>query len=331
MSLTFPVLSEAARRQLKHEALLPVILSAVLFSSEGFESGYFLGASDADVVQDSENRFTWSARSMTFLRLKQMTTGLLFGAMGSVSRLVAYLVEDAADPYVVELTMDHLSTFCRTVVLQWRRTKLSEIDPSEEGLYLSQEALNITLPVLWQTLKAIMFSTIVILQAVTARALKDAALSNDRAPPVIAKQILIILHDLAFISYRLGSNAFSAYNFVFLTALDVLSRYADESTALLVAIRPQQLGRISAHPLDRCLDLYFLNASEHLTLVTPQSMSEELLVAAATPYLTSTGNINLVETFEAAHSLMLAILSAPQNAELSRRVIPFYVEALFEV
>lgn len=60
-------------------------------------------------------------------------------------------------------------------------------------------------------------------------------------------------------------------------------------------------------------------------------MSEDLLVAAATPYLTSDGHENLRETFEAAHSVMLAVFSAPHNAELTVRTVPFYIDALFKV
>ena len=54
-------------------------------------------------------------------------------------------------------------------------------------------------------------------------------------------------------------------------------------------------------------------------------------MAAASPYLAAGGNNNLLSIFEAAHSVMLSVFSAPQNAELTKRQLPFYVDALFRV
>lgn len=59
--------------------------------------------------------------------------------------------------------------------------------------------------------------------------------------------------------------------------------------------------------------------------------TENLLVTAATPYLAAGGSDNLLPIFEAAHSLMLAALSAPQNAEPASKHLPFYVESLLKV
>ena len=143
--------------------------------------------------------------------------------------------------------------------------------------------------------------------------------------------MLSILRSLYFISSRLGVNAFSATTFVSLASLDILSAYPSQAKAYIEEIRPKQLGHIPKHPLDRCLDLCFLNTAEHLTLVIPPQMSDELLVAAAIPYLTSDGTSSLREMFEAAHSVMLAVFSAPQNAELTIKTVPFYIDALFQV
>ena len=52
-------------------------------------------------------------------------------------------------------------------------------------------------------------------------------------------------------------------------------------------------------------------------------------MTAASPYLNPTANAHLLEIFEAAHSAMLAVLAAPKNADLTAKVIPFYVESLF--
>ena len=57
--------------------------------------------------------------------------------------------------------------------------------------------------------------------------------------------------------------------------------------------------------------------------------TESLIVTPASPYLNPTANVHLLEIFEAAHSAMLAALAAPQNGPLTAKILPFYVESLF--
>lgn len=147
----------------------------------------------------------------------------------------------------------------------------------------------------------------------------------------MAIQTLGILRDLYFISSRLGANAFSQYTFVFLGAIDILSQFRVQTEAFLREIRPSSAGSITQHPLDRCLDLYFLNTTEYFTTVLSPELNEELLVGAATPYLGLGSDQRLLEIFESAHSVMLAVLSAPQNSDLFAKHIHPYVEVLFKV
>ena len=147
----------------------------------------------------------------------------------------------------------------------------------------------------------------------------------------MAIQTLQILRNLYFISSRLGANAFSQYTFVYLTAIDILSQYPVQTEAFLQDIRPTSAGSIPQHPLDRCHDLYFLNTAEHFTVVLSPELNEQLLIGAATPYLGLGSDPRLLEIFEAAHSVMLAVLSAPQNPDLLARHIHTYVDALFKV
>ena len=147
----------------------------------------------------------------------------------------------------------------------------------------------------------------------------------------MAIKALQSLRSLYFISTKTGSASFSQYNFVYFSALDILAAYPAQADTFLHTIKSPDPSVIPQHPLDRCLDLFFLNTSEHFTLVLPSHTSEELLVAAAMPYLAAGGNNNLLPIFEAAHSVMLAVFSGPQNAEVTARHLPFYIDALFKV
>lgn len=74
--------------------------------------------------------------------------------------------------------MDDLSSFARALTTQWRQIRFSEIDPKEEALYLEEQALHKTLPLLWRLLKAALFATTIILGGVFTRTLGDSVLAG---------------------------------------------------------------------------------------------------------------------------------------------------------
>ena len=110
-----------------------------------------------------------------------------------------------------------------------------------------------------------------------------------------------------------------------------MSQFQVQAEAFLREIRPSSAGSIPQHPLDRCLDLYFLNTAEHLTTVLSPELNEELLISAATPYLGLGSDQRLLEIFESAHSVMLVVLSAPQNSNLLANHVHPYLDVLFRV
>lgn len=327
---TFPLLSDAERALIDYDHLLPVLIGAAFFSNEGFQSAYFLGTVDLDVVEEAGQKFNWSAQSSSFHQLQRITTRPLMGSMGPFSRLISHTVENVRDPWLIQTMMDDLAGFARSLTLQWRQNKLSEIDLSEESQHLHQETIKTTSPLLWRILKNALFATVIVLRGSLGRMLGDGALAADSVAPVIVSHALHILRNLYFITSRIGAHAFSQHTFVYLTAIDILTQYPIQADAFLKSIRPVTIGRIPTHPLDRCLDLYFLNTAEHFTLVLSPQTNEDLLISAATPYLSSGGASHLLPLFEAAHSVMLSVLSAPSAAnQVSVKHLPFYVSSLF--
>lgn len=144
-------------------------------------------------------------------------------------------------------------------------------------------------------------------------------------------QALHVLRSMYFISSRIGQNSSSQHMFVSLTAVDILAQYPNLVENFLRSIKPAELGQIPAHPLERCLDLYFLNTAELFTIILSPKASEELLLSAAVPYLAVAANQNLLEIFEAAHSVALAVFAIPNNAAISAKHLPFYIDNLFAV
>ena len=345
LSQVFELLSDIQKLNLDHNLLLPTLYQPLLFDKDGFHSGYFLSTMDADVVEAAPGKFDWATRSSTYVQTKRMSTEPLFSSLGSLSRLIAFSVEKVQDPAAVATMVGDLSQFARSLCVQWRQNKLSEIDVSEEAVYLTNDALNHTLPLLWRVLKSSMFATIVILRSVLGRVLGDARLALDTGSspspsfvwiltfiaPFVAVQTLHTLRNIYFISSRAGSSSFSQYTFVYLTAIDILSNSPVQVEAFLRDIKPSAIGAISQHPLDRCHDLFFLNTSEHFALMLNPQACEDLLIKAAMPYLGLSSDQRLLENFEAAHSVMLAVFAAPLNTDITIRHINAYFDVLFKV
>ncbi|KAF2686428.1 hypothetical protein K458DRAFT_387443 [Lentithecium fluviatile CBS 122367] len=326
----FGCLTPAERAQLNYDLLLPVLIGTTYYSNEGFQSAYFLGGLGLDITQRG-GKLDWSPRSTSFRQVEAIMARPLVSSMGPLSRLIAHAVENVRDPWLIQTMMDDLASFARALTTQWRQIAFSEVDPAEELARLGQEALEKTLPQLWKLLKAALFATTVILRGVFSRMLGDSTLASDAVAPVLTSQALHTLRHLYFITSRLGPASFSQHTFVYLTAIDILSAYPMHAGKFLKSIAPSQLGQIPRHPLDRILDLYFLNTAEHFSLVLSPATNEDLLVASAVPYLAAGGNHDMLPIFEAAHSVMLAVLSAPQSADITVKHLPFYIDALFSV
>jgi hypothetical protein len=111
----------------------------------------------------------------------------------------------------------------------------------------------------------------------------------------------------------------------------MLTRYPSEAEAFLQSIRPSEFGRIPSHPYARLRDLFFLNTAEHFTLALPLQTNSDLLLASASAYTGTGHDARLIDIFEAAHSVTLAVFSAPQNHALTIDAIPKYIETLFHV
>lgn len=325
----FAHLSEGAKRELDHDALCRHGINAMT-SLEGYHNAYFLETIDYDVRQQvSGNLFDWPPNSGSYLQLQGLVSKPLLQSVGPLAKLLAYSIEHARNPLRVLEVRDRLEEFTSSLLTRWQRNKLSEIDPSEERLYLSPETLQSTYPLLWQTLKTAMFSTVAILQAINSRTMIDRLLSSHQHAPITASKALSCLRNIHFISSRLGSNAFSAYTFVSMSSVDIITRYPEHATQFLTSIHPTHAGRIPTHPLDRNLDLFYLNTAEHFTLSLTPSSNESLIATVASAYLNPTANSHLLGIFEAAHSAMLAIFASPHNATLTAQIIPFYVDSLF--
>ena len=180
LSHIFDLLPADERARINHGFLLPILSEASFLSKDGLHWGYFLGTMDADVVQSIGSKFNWSTRSSTYVQLQRIFSGPLVASLGSLSRLTAFSLEMVRDADLLTALVDDLSAFTRSLCVQWRQNKLSEVDTVEESVFLTDEALRTTLPLLWQVLKTTMFAVVIVLRSLLGRVLGDGKVSADR-------------------------------------------------------------------------------------------------------------------------------------------------------
>jgi hypothetical protein len=328
---SFPILSDYELSLLDYDLLLPVLVGSAFFSAEGLQGGYFIGAIDLDISQAPDKSLHWSPQSRSYAQIDNVLGRPLVTALGPLSRLIAHAVENVSNSWAIQTMIDDIAGFTKSLLTQWRGCRLSNIDTHVESQVYTEDTLKTTIPGLWRLLRVTLFALVIVLRGAVGRVLNDAHLAADAVAPAIVRQVLHTLRNLYFISSRLGTESFTQYTFVYLTTIDILSNYPIQADEFLKEIKPATSGEIPTSPLERCLDLYFLNTAEHFTLVLSAQTNEEVLVSAAIPYLASGGSNHLLSSFEAAHSVMLAVFSAPQSAVVAGQHLAFYIDALFSI
>ena len=181
LNYSFELLSDYERTMINYDRLLPVLMEGVYSSSEGLEGGYFLGTVDKDIVEAPGKRFQWPEQSITFARITAISSSPLVSALGPLSRLISHAIENVRDPGLVARSVDHLADFVRTLMVQWRQNKLSEVDRAEEVEFLDADSLKNTIPALWKLLRNCLYSVVIVLRAVLGRVLNDHVLAANRS------------------------------------------------------------------------------------------------------------------------------------------------------
>lgn len=175
----FTYLTDLERSNIDYDRLLPVLMNATLHSYDGLRSGYFIGAADADVQQSSSNQFNWSKTSASYRHTETILSSPLVSTLGPLSRLIAHAVEQVHESWLVVSVVEDIADFSRSILKQWRQNKLSEIDASEEALFLHEDARQNTMPTLWRLLRSTMFALVIILRSVIGRTMGDGLLASD--------------------------------------------------------------------------------------------------------------------------------------------------------
>ena len=173
----FGSLSTKAKTGLHYEMLIPLVLQSTFHSDIALNRGYFLSGIDVDVLQIEGSRFQWSLTSPTYEQIKRLSTSPLVKVLGSLSQVVAFGIRCTEQPSLLNTLADDLLAFCKSLDVQWRQNKLSEIDTQEESHFLTAETQSLTLPDLWRLLQSVSFAVVAML-----RSLLETVLSTGIVP-----------------------------------------------------------------------------------------------------------------------------------------------------
>lgn len=327
INYVFPILKEEVQKNIDYDNLLPIMMRAIN-SVEGYHNGSFLLTINADLNSKVLGKISWPSKSPSFEYIQKLNNKPLFVVMGSLSHLIAYAVENAKSAFKVIETREQLLAFTREISDKWKRMRLSQIDILDESNLLSPSTVQETLPILWNMLKMLFFTSIIILKAIFGRTLIDPILSSRQHALITAAQGLLMLKNMNFMTTRFGSTQFSAYAFVNFTSIDILTLDTPSVKNFLYSISPQISDKIPADPLERDHHLFFLNVAEHLLVDLDTEDTESLITPICMLYLLPKEKVRFLQLFEAAHSVMLSIFISPQNEKLATKLLPSYIEIL---
>ena len=173
LGYVFDVLDASAKTQIQHDLLLPLLVETMLYSKLGLRWGYFLGTMDVDVLQDANGKFGWSPNSLSYSHVQQMASSPVFSSLGGLSRLAGFCISKVKDKGLVQKTSEDLAAFTRSLCVQWRQNKLSEVDITEEQVYLNDASMRESLPLLWQILKSTLFAVVIMETSLLGRVIGD--------------------------------------------------------------------------------------------------------------------------------------------------------------
>jgi hypothetical protein len=121
----------------------------------------------------TDGKLAWPSKSNSFLELQERSARPLFVSMSGLAKLAGCAIEEAHDVRAVHALLDSIQKVSNTMAAQWKTNRLSEVPMSKEEELVEAESLKATVPVVWQILKTVLFTTTVILQALTARVIQN--------------------------------------------------------------------------------------------------------------------------------------------------------------
>lgn len=312
----------------------------------------------------------WSQSAPLPSALKSVAGSSLFPAIPSLAGLSARILPLLAESSpsegwnTLEAVVTRLQKLASNVENDWAQSALAGIEDENDIAPDSRElAANI-----WTILKTLLFMTVMLSQSILSTITYTHPVSSTAAPlepeqsatrmPTHSSLALSTLRTLSHLSFVItkfgGVTSTSGVGFaelkrVFYSALDVLSADVEASEAFVKSLNTRvsasyNTGGRTANSLIRARQTFNLACIEQLVPLLCFDTIENVVFPLCLPHLDDASHR---ETYESAHSVILAVFAAHARAQpetavagvkgkgtsrptFVEKIVPFYVQCLLE-
>ncbi|KAL6301960.1 hypothetical protein BKA93DRAFT_827783 [Sparassis latifolia] len=351
---------------------LPLPLLADLIAStieSTFQQGTFLSGVSSSISTDKDGKLVLAPNSLFAHNIRAITASQYLSSMGPLSRFCALVISVLAESRplrgwpVMAQAMWRMESIAQKAEVDWIVCPLAAVTDEND---IAPESRELTTAV-WTILKTELFMTIMITQSVLSTVVyvphpttrlstapEPSDESGDLSPFSLSATALSTLSHLSFVIQQFGGvtstseGGFAELKRVFYMALDVLSASPVESEHFVLDLSDTFKGAEAVPPAKKA---YALACIEQLVPVLSDERIKADVFPLCLPHLFDPSHR---ETYESAHSVMLAVFAshAQKAGERGRRgrsaagsavrsgaesasafaeeVVPFYVQCLID-
>ncbi|KAK7690115.1 hypothetical protein QCA50_006763 [Cerrena zonata] len=347
-STCLPLVAPHRLKALQLRALCGALTATI---ASAFRSGTFpfLSSLGSLISQSPDDRVSIEATSAFAKTLTQMTGSQIMTSMAALSRTCALTLGILAESRPREgwqVMMEATEAFlaiAKVIEADWIQTPLARITDEDE---IAAESRELTAKI-WSVLKTLLFTNIMIVQAIlTTLAYKPSPLVS-HTPYEIALSALQIFAHLSFVLPQFGGvtstgeGGFPELKKVFYMALDILSTNKEESERFVRGLSESEIrGKTADLPSQvyHAKKAYALACVEQLVPVLSNDCIRDQVYPMCSSHFFDPSHR---ETYESAHSVMLSIFAshARKTGEniiglgkesFAEQISPFYARCLAE-
>jgi hypothetical protein len=299
--------------------------------------------------------------------LKVLIGSPLFSAIPSFASITARILPllTESSPLMgwntLETVVTRLEQLASKVESDWAQSSLARVENEDDIASESREVAT----KIWTVLKTLLFTTIMLLQSILSTITYSRPVTSATVPPKfkqslthlpthssLASSTLRTLSHLSFVITKFGgvtstsSDGFAELKRVFYSALDVLSADVEASEEFVRVLSlhveaTSSTGDSPAEPLARARQAFNLACVEQLVPLLSLDTIEHCVFPLCLPHL---NDVSHRETYESAHSAILAIFAAQLGSTMAaevqdtgvarptfvEKIVPFYIRCLLE-
>ncbi|BGP24503.1 peroxisomal membrane protein [Rhodotorula toruloides] len=317
-----------------------------------FAGGYaFSTPSLSADLAETPDGLAWNTPSPSHTHVTALTQAPLFVSLGPLSRAIGRTLEATAltarssDTSVAQLSLGaihRLATILLSVACSlsdgWSATIWSDITDDSS---LSPSTRSETAP--WTLLKSLLFAQTLVysslLEVVTSSSASEAG-EPTQVQRRLASDAVRALGKTYFVALKFGQGGFKAWRAVLAGLVEVVAAPSavlsasgkKPLTQAETLVRSLQVskgtgeGGRHVRAVERAEATFWLNTAEQVMGELGDYYVEEIVLRGCRPYLDDT---TFRDTFEAAHSVMLAVFS--KNKRCVADVAPWYITLLLKI